>query len=377
MSGLEAYRKINDQAVKLVQAAIRRSAGNVLFSPLNLMTTLMMAAVGARGKTLCELAAALGIPGTGIDLLVRQLLDDLAHENGRTLLAHYAAWFAADVQVAADYARALETCFDGRIGRADFSQSEATAAMINAEIARHTCGMLRDVVSPSAISEETKLMLLGTLYFGSPWEKPFDKDDTEDMDFHLPDKRKKRVPMMFQQERLPYFRSERDGVHGVILPCKKSDCEIVALMPVGLFARPLPRLIGKLDEPTLAAWLASADADEEVKLYLPRFSLTQRMDDLKNVLEDMGIATLFTDAADLSGIAGRPLKLDKIVHAVCLEIDEDGARAAAATVMCCPVGAAPVIRKVREFKADRPFMLLIRHKTTGLLLFAALIEDPS
>ena len=377
MSELETYRKMNEQAVKLIKAAMRNADGNVLFSPLNLMTTLAMAAVGARGKTARELAEVLGMPKTEIDSLVRDVLDELAYENGRTLLTHFAAWFAGDVEVTDEYARFLENSFDSRVERADFSQREEVAAKINSVINKHTCGMLRNVVSPADISEELRMVLLGTLYFWSRWEHPFDKSDTEDMDFYLPNDEKKQVPMMYKEEAFPYFRSERYGVHGVILPCRKSECEIVALMPSDP-AEPISRLVEKLNHASLERWIKSADADEDVDVYLPRFALTHRLDDAAAILKSMGVATAFADAADLSGICkSTPLTLDRIIHSVCMEIDENGARAAAATVLSVPLGAPPMIRQFRKFKADRPFVVLIRHKTTGMLLFAALVEDPA
>ena len=131
MPGRESYLKLNEQAVKLIKAAMQNTGGNILFSPLNLMTALAMAAVGARGETLRELSEVLGFPETGTDRFVREALDALARENGRTLLTHFAAWFAADVELTDEYARSLENCFDSKVERADFSQREAVAAKIN------------------------------------------------------------------------------------------------------------------------------------------------------------------------------------------------------------------------------------------------------
>ena len=248
--------------------------------------------------------------------------------------------------------------------------------MINAEIARYTSGMVRDLVSPDDFSEITQMVLLGTLYFCGFWVHPFDRNDTEDKIFHLADGGKKSLPMMFQAEFLPYFHSERDGVHGVILPCKKSDNDVIVLMTDDP-AVPVSGLIDKLDGPTLTAWLESADANERVRIWLPRLALTHSVDDLAEILRNMGFATLFGNSADLSGICARfPLKLDRIIHAVRLELDETGARAAAATAMWGLVTGAPPV-KFRKVKADRPFLLLIRHTGTGQILFAASIADPA
>lgn len=374
MPELESFEAVNDRTLKLMRTVLRNSDGNVLFSPLNLMTTLMMAVSGARGATLHEAAEALGIPETEIPGLVKQLLDSLARGNGRSHQTHYAAWFANGLEVRDEYVRTLKDSFGGKVGHTDFSRSEETASMINAEIARYTSGMVRDLVSPDDFSEITKMVLLGTLYFCGFWVHPFDRNDTEDKVFHLPDGGKKSLPMMFQAEFLPYFHSERDGVHGVILPCKKSDNDVIVLMTDDP-AVPVSALIDKLDGPTLAAWIGSADADQRVLVTLPRFALTHSITGLQEILKKAGFAALFSDSADLSGICTQtPLKLEQIIHAVRLEIDEEGARAAAATMIYCAEGAPP--SKPRELRADRPFLLLIRHNKTGQILFAASIADP-
>lgn len=377
MPELGSFEAVNDRTLKLMRTVLRSSAGNVLFSPLNLMTTLMMAVSGARGTTRHEAAETLGIPETEIAPLVKKLLADLAGGEGRYLRTHFAAWFADGLEVMDEYVRTLENSFGGKVGRADFSKSEETAEAINAEIAHYTLGMLRQLVSPADFSAETKMVLLGTLYFCGFWVHSFDRNDTEDEIFHLPDGGKKSLPMMFQAEFLPYFHSERDGVHGVILPCKKSDNDVIVLMTDDP-AVPVSALIDKLDGPTLAAWIGSADADQRVLVTLPRLALTHRIMGLEEILKKDGFATLFGNSADLSGICTQTqLKLGQIIHAVRLEIDEEGARAAAATVVMISItGAPPESFKPRELRADRPFLLLIRHNKTGQILFAASIADP-
>ena len=136
MSELGSFETVNDRTLKLMRTVLRNSDGNVLFSPLNLMTTLMMAVSGARGDTLHEAAETLGVPEAEIPGLVKELLDSLARGNGRSHQTHYAAWFANGLEVLDEYVRPLENSFDGKAGHTDFSKSEETAAMIDGLIGK-------------------------------------------------------------------------------------------------------------------------------------------------------------------------------------------------------------------------------------------------
>ncbi|MEZ4455616.1 MAG: serpin family protein [Gemmatimonadales bacterium] len=91
------------------------------------------------------------------------------------------------------------------------------------------------------------------------------------------------------------------------------------------------------------------------------------MDDLKAL--GMGIA--FTDLADLTGIADADL-LTKVEHKTFVAVDEEGTEAAAATAVGVGVTSAPVRVPVR---VDRPFLILIRERFSGAILFLGRINS--
>jgi len=72
---------------------------------------------------------------------------------------------------------------------------------------------------------------------------------------------------------------------------------------------------------------------QQVDLYLPKFSLRSRFENLRAPLEHLGVKDAFDDKrADFSGMDGtRDLFLGAVVHESFVQVDEEGTIAAAAT----------------------------------------------
>jgi len=69
----------------------------------------------------------------------------------------------------------------------------------------------------------------------------------------------------------------------------------------------------------------------------------------------------------------RNLFISNVIHKAFVDVNEEGTEAAAATavVMLKSVAAKPL-----EFRADHPFIFLIRENKTGSILFIGRIVDP-
>ena len=114
--------------------------------------------------------------------------------------------------------------------------------------------------------------------------------------------------------------------------------------------------------------------EEEVEVFLPRFTLEESYD-MEEVLRDLGMTDAFQEArADFSGMSsGRGLHLSRVVHKSFVEVTEEGTEAAAAT------GAVVMMRclmVVPRFNADHPFLFFIQHSKTGAILFCGRFCSP-
>ena len=116
----------------------------------------------------------------------------------------------------------------------------------------------------------------------------------------------------------------------------------------------------------------------KVNLTYPKIKTTYSAS-LSKTLPVMGMVNAFdSDKADFSGMDGtRELCISDVIHKAFCEINEEGTEAAAATGVVMERAAAPVNQPPPvEFKADHPYLYLIRDTQTGSLLFLGRVADP-
>jgi serpin B len=108
---------------------------------------------------------------------------------------------------------------------------------------------------------------------------------------------------------------------------------------------------------------------------LPRFKLSGEFD-LGETLKAMGMVDAF-GAADFSGMTGqRDLFISAVVHKAFVDVNEEGTEAAAATGIVV-ADTAVAHHPPAVFRADHPFLFLIRENSTGSVLFLGRVVDPT
>ncbi len=114
---------------------------------------------------------------------------------------------------------------------------------------------------------------------------------------------------------------------------------------------------------------------------LPRFKLESELD-LVAPLKQLGMTDMFEEfKADFSGMTGgtkNNLFVSQVKQKAFVEVNEEGAEAAAATFAVVSIGrSSGGGRDPLRFRCDRPFMFLIRDNLTGMILFSGHVNDPS
>src|SRR4030042_6014412 len=107
----------------------------------------------------------------------------------------------------------------------------------------------------------------------------------------------------------------------------------------------------------------------EVIVFIPKLKMTSEFS-LAAVLQSMGMTDAFNaSTADFSGMTGKKeLCISAVIHKAYIDINEEGTEAAAATaVQMKMTSVGPSQTPV--FRADHPFVFLIRDNQTGSILF--------
>ncbi len=168
-----------------------------------------------------------------------------------------------------------------------------------------------------------------------------------------------------------------DGGAVALLACK-DWAELVVVVPDSTSG--LARLEEQVAAGALPTWIGETEY-RKVEWMLPRMKLKQPQSmDLTSALQTLGLA--FGGAGDLAEMVTPSqgdydgITLGAVLHQVCLDIDEHGMEAAAATAVM-GFGGAPRMDEPVPVHCDRPFLWAIRHGPTRTILFIGRITDPS
>uniref|UniRef100_A0A3P8P4E5 Serpin B6 n=1 Tax=Astatotilapia calliptera TaxID=8154 RepID=A0A3P8P4E5_ASTCA len=169
----------------------------------------------------------------------------------------------------------------------------------------------------------------------------------------------------------------KNNVSGQILemPYKGNDLSMLIFLPNDIDddTTGLEKLEKELTYQNFVDWTRPDMSPNEVDVKLPRFKMEKY--DLEKILTNMGMENAFDIyKRDFSGMSpANDLIVSKVVHKALVDVNEEGAEAAAAT------GVDMEIRSIMipaEFVADHPFIFFIRHKPTKSILFVGRYCSP-
>ena len=362
---LDLYSRLKDQP------------GNLFFSPYSISTALAMTYAGARGETAEQMARTLRFAVPSDELhpafsVIGKALDPDRSERGYRLSVANRLWGQEGYHFSPGFLSLTRESYAAELAPLDFErQAERSRAAINAWIAQRTQGKIDDLIRPGDLDSTTRLVLTNAVYFKGEWTSRFDRGATKEAPFRTSQGRIVRVPMMHQRSILA-FRAG-DGFKVVALTYVKGDLTMYVLLPDD--AEGLARLESRLTEANLTKWLGGLD-EAEVDLSFPRFTMSSRLK-LTDVLKGMGMSKAFTPGqSDFSGIGTEDdLSLSEAIQEALVEVNEEGTEAIAAFAGGLDLPGPPEPPLV-EFRADRPFLFLIRDKATGSILFLGRVTNP-
>ena len=349
--------------------------GNVFFSPFSVSSALAMTYGGARGETADQMAKVLrfSLDGEPLHAGFGQLTGELAAPSTEYELSiANALWAQQDFAFLDAYTGLIERHYGAALDLLDFqTNTEQARITINRWVESKTKDRIQELIKPGVLNQATRLVLTNAVYFKGLWAVPFNKKNTREEPFFLSASHTKPAQMMHMTDRFGYF--DAGSFQILDMPYKGERLSMTILLPKEVEG--LAELEDRISVERLREWFANL-SKQKVIVTVPRFTITWEAR-LDKDLAEMGMPLPFTDAADFSGMTGRrDLFLSAVVHKAFVDVNEEGTEAAAATAVGMALTAAP-LAPPPEFRADRPFLFMIRDKRTDSLLFMGRLAEPA
>jgi serpin B len=367
--------------------------GNVFFSPYSISRCLAMTYAGARGNTETQMATTLHFTLGQEDLHpafgeLESSLNSLQDSSRIALASANSLWPQPEYPVRSEYLRLVGQYYTDTIHYVDYrvGNGEDARGKINGWVAEQTKGKILDLIPKGKITPKTRVTLVNAIYFKGTWEKTFEKKQTKDAPFFVNANKTVQSPLMFQQAYFSY--GEDDRIQILEMPYAGKELSMVVILPPK--EMPLSEVEKTLTASALDRWLGklrAVRAASEVFVYLPKFKTTLGFS-LRSTLSEMGIHDAFDpQLADFNGMVDMQalssqeerFSISDVIHKAFVDVSEEGTEAAAATAV---IGGGSD-RAYHEyvpppvFRADHPFIFLIREKQTGSILFMGRVVDPT
>ncbi len=357
----------NDFALSLFRQ-LDRSGENLFFSPYSISSAMGMVFEGSRANTSAEVQNVMHFR-FGREQLAEAFwncnhdLMSRASASGQKLNIANALVLTGDTP-GKPYTDRVRKYYDAEIFPGGLDK-------INAWVADKTMGRIPSILQQ--LDSNSMFVLLNAIWFKSSWESAFRRESTSDMPFSVSPKKQVTVKMMYQKH--DFSMVEEKELKAIGLPYRGGELSMVIFLPRAKDG--LARFEKSLTPQRLSDLLSRLDSQsaEEIELSFPKFTMTAGYD-LVRPFRKMGMSEAFGEKADFTGMGFRPgeVWIGQIRHKAFVEVNEEGTEAAGATAVEFVTKALPYSK---EFKADHPFLFLIRDNRQGTILFMGRVCDPT
>jgi serine protease inhibitor len=356
---------------------LRSTDGNLALSPYSISSALTMTYAGARGATARQMEQALHFDQskTGLHELFGELDAALkAAQGSNELSIANSLWPQEKYEFRDDFLNLLKKDYGATVTPLNYErETEQARATINKWVDDKTRHKIAEIIGPRVLNELTRMVLVNAMYFKGTWAAPFPESATQPDQFYAKPDTAITVPFMHKRSHFSY--GENDQLQLLALPYVGRQLEMIILLPRSRDG--IGQLESSLTPASLSTW-TSGMRDQQADVALPKFKMSTGFE-LAKTLAALGVKDAFDpERADFSGMDGRAhwLYISAVLHKAYVDVNEKGTEAAAATAVVMVGSAARPVEPPRVFRADHPFLFLIRDSTTGSILFMGRVAKP-
>ncbi|XP_065484453.1 ovalbumin-related protein Y-like isoform X1 [Caloenas nicobarica] len=364
------------------EVKVQHPNDNVFYSSLSIISALAMVYLGARGNTQSQMEKVLhfdNVTGVGdaidsqcgssehIHNSLKDLLSDIVRRNASYSLEIAEKLFIEKTYpIVPEYLKCAKKFYKAELEEVNFkTAAEEAKQLINSWVEKESEGRIQNFLEPGSVDLDTVLVLVNTVYFKGIWKTAFKEEDTQEFPFSVTKQETKPVQMMCQNSTFKLAEVTEEKIKILELPYASGELSMLVLLPDDI--ADLEKLEDKISFEKLKEWTSPNVMERKrVKVYLPRMKLEEKIK-LPPILKVLGMTDLFSPSADLSGISSeKGLKLSEAIHKAYMEVNEEGTEATGSEEVTADIKHSS---EFEEFKADHPFLFLIKHNPTDIILF--------
>ncbi|XP_074940274.1 ovalbumin-related protein X-like [Phalacrocorax aristotelis] len=368
---------------------VHHANDNIFYSPLSIIAALAMVYLGARGNTEYQMEKVLhfdkiaGLGGTiqtkcgksvNIHILFKELISDITASKANYSL-HIANRLYAEktCPILPIYLKCVKKLYRAGLEMVNFKTAPDQARqLINSWVENQTNGQIQDILEPGSVDLDTVLVLVNAIFFKGLWKTAFKEEHTQEFPFRVTKEESRPVQMMCQNSTFKVAAVAAEKVKILELPYASGELSMLVLLPDDVSG--LEQLENKINFEKLTEWTSPNVMEKKrVKVYLPRMKIEEKYN-LTSVLMALGMTDLFSPSANLTGISStESLKISEAIHEVYMEVNEEGTEMAGSAGVMGDIRHSP---EFEEFRADHPFLFLIKHHPTNSILFFGRYRSP-
>jgi serine protease inhibitor len=363
----------NRFGLKLFQQIVKSdSQENPVISPISVSMALGMTLNGADGSTREAMESTLELLG-----LSQQQINEAYQSLIKLLLSldpkvdfriANSIWYRKDLTFEQEFIDLNKLYLKAVVQGLDFGVP-ASKDIINRWVSDNTNGKIKEIVE--RIDPVDIMFLINAIYFKGIWTYQFPEDLTHDDLFTLPNGTQIDCRLMCQEGEFEYL--DMDKFQAIDLPYGDGDFRMTIFLPKS--GMTVDSLILSMDNNVLNQWLQSFSVQKGI-IEIPKFELEYKIE-LRKVLTLLGMGIAFDPyCADFTKLYAGPENafISRVLHKTYVKVDEKGTEAAAVTSVVISFTSTG---DEFYFRANRPFLYMIRENHSNTILFIGKIIDPS
>ena len=364
-----------------------KKGDNPLIAPFSIQSSLLMAYMGARGKTASQIANAvsLSLPQKTIRFAYSELYDHLYSDSMEASQYEFKLgnllWVNDALSILPSYKSLIAKSFKGTLRQIDFSNPTAAVQALNAWITLEASHLSETFLPPNQFTSSTQAFLTNRLIIQGLWKHPFDPRLTTSQSFLTSKNTKKNVNMMHQTHIFPYYEDENSQI--LSLPLKNQNTHaplaLVIFLPKKILLKNIFDFYYSQQRSNPSAFFDSINKleDKSVAIYLPRFTFN-KSSFFKDFFMSIGLQDIFSKNADFSGMTGdKNFFINNIFDQSFTAVDENGLFTMTAKEIAADLRPFSGNETPTPFNANHPFFYCLVDLDTKLLLFMGVVNDPS